>query len=236
MVNIIPNQSGYRVDFHCHTSFSRDSLTTPKALVECCLRKGLGRVVVTDHNTIDGALEAYHLDPIHVIVGEEIMTTCGELLAAFVKEKIPAGLSPRASIQLLREQEAFISVSHPFDKYRNGSWSLENLIPIFPLVDAIEGFNARCMWREANSQAKSFAGSHDMAMTAGSDAHAAFELGVATVWLQPFENADDLRKKIHQGRITARQSAWWVHLVSSYAKHHKATSRLESPGEPHNRG
>jgi predicted metal-dependent phosphoesterase TrpH len=215
-----PNPSGYRVDFHCHTSFSRDSLTTPQALVKSCLRKGLGRIAVTDHNTIAGALEAYLLDPIHVIVGEEIMTTGGELLAAFVKENVPAGLSPRAAIENLRDQGAFISVSHPFDTLRHGSWGLDDLIAILPFVDAIEAFNARCMLPDANQRAGLFAANHSLAMTAGSDAHATFELGMGSIWMDPFENADDLRKVIRHGKISSKSSGWWVHLISSYAKYH----------------
>jgi len=66
------------VEFHCHTVFSKDSLTSPRKLVETCRRRGIDRVVVTDHNTISGALAAQVIDPELVIVGEEIMTTKGE--------------------------------------------------------------------------------------------------------------------------------------------------------------
>ena len=111
------------VEFHCHTVFSKDSLTSPQKLVDTCRRKGIDRVVVTDHNTIAGARAAQKLDPERVVVGVEIMTTRGEILAAFVKDEIPARLSPQETIKRLREQNAFISVSHPFDS--NGSERME---------------------------------------------------------------------------------------------------------------
>src|SRR5512139_2701026 len=104
------------VEFHCHTVFSKDSLTPPQTLVEICRRKAIDRVVVTDHNTIEGARAAQALDMELVIVGEEIMTTQGEILAAYVTEEIPAFLSPLETIKRLKNQGAFISVSHPFDK------------------------------------------------------------------------------------------------------------------------
>ena len=85
----------YKVEFHCHTIFSKDSLTRPAALVEACRRRGIDRVIVTDHNSIAGARAAQAIDPERVIVGEEIMTTRGEMLAAFVTEEIPAGLTPK---------------------------------------------------------------------------------------------------------------------------------------------
>jgi hypothetical protein len=220
-MDAIEYKNKLRVDFHCHSSYSRDSLTKPETLVKMCLRKGLDRIVVTDHNTTQGALEAYRMDPIHVIVGEEIMTSCGEILAAYVKEDIPAGLSPRETIRILRDQGAFISVSHPFDHMRKGSWSMSDLMAILPMVDAIEGFNARIMVPDANQKAMLFAKEHGLSITAGSDAHAAFELSAASIWLEPFENADELKKNIGEGTISAKQSPWWVHIPSQYAKYHK---------------
>ncbi len=90
-----------RMEFHCHTVYSKDSLTPPLALVEACRRKGIDRVVVTDHNTIAGAKVAQALDPKRVIVGEEIMTTKGEILAAFVIDEIPPMLSPQETIRTI---------------------------------------------------------------------------------------------------------------------------------------
>ncbi len=211
-----------RVDFHCHTGASRDSLTTPEKLIAACRRRGLDRVVVTDHNTIAGALAAHALDPQRVIVGEEIMTTRGELLAAFVTEAIPKGLSPEDAIRRLRLQGAFISVSHPFDAMRNGSWRLPDLLEILPLVDAIEVFNARCMSATYNEQAADFARQHDIPGTAGSDGHAAFELGAGALVLAPFRDADGLRKGIRQGRVVGRRSPWWVHFASMVARSQKS--------------
>jgi len=84
------------------------------------------------------------------------MTTKGELLALFVSEEIPGYLSPVETIKRLKEQDAFISVSHPFDQRRNG-WSIESLIEIVPMIDAIEVFNARCGLDSMNKQAAMFA-------------------------------------------------------------------------------
>lgn len=162
-----------RVEFHCHTNASGDSLTHPQDLVRIARRRGLDRVVVTDHNTIAGARAAQALDPELIIVGEEIMTTRGEILAAFLTEEIPPGLTPKDTIGRLREQGAFISVSHPFDRWRSGGWQEPALLEILPLVDAIETFNSRCMWPGFNQRAKNFATQHDIPGTVGSDAHAA---------------------------------------------------------------
>ncbi len=207
-----------RVEFHCHSIYSKDCMTEPGRLVEASRRKGIDRLIVTDHNTIQGALAARKLDPERVIVGEEIMTTRGELLAAFVAEEVPRGLSPQEAIRCLRDQGAFISVSHPFDEMRNGHWALEDLLEIVPLVDAIEVFNARCIQAEYNQRALQFAREHGLAGTAGSDAHAAFEIGRARLLLPEFDGPDDLRRVIRSGEVVGRLSSPWVHFVSSYAR------------------
>lgn len=205
------------VEFHCHTRYSKDSLTTPEKLVKACRRKGLDRVVVTDHNTIAGARAAQKLDPELVIVGEEIKTTRGEILAAYVREEVSPGLSPRETIRILKEQGAFISVSHPFDIYRGGHWKEKDLLDILPEVDAIEVFNSRCWSPEFNRQAQEFAEQHDIPGTVGSDAHAPLELGRSVLLLEQFQGPEELREVIRGGIPKVRWSWPWVHLISRYA-------------------
>ncbi len=206
-----------RVEFHCHTNASGDSLTHPLDLVRIARRRGLDRVVVTDHNTIAGARAAHALDTDLIIVGEEIMTTRGEILAAFLTEEIPPGLTPKETIRRLREQGAFISVSHPFDRWRSGGWQELDLLEILPLVDAIETYNSRCMWPGFNQRAKNFAKQHDIPGTVGSDAHAAFELGRSILILDPFEGPDGMRSVIRNAHSQLKWSPPWFHFTSRYA-------------------
>lgn len=211
----------YTVEFHCHTITSKDSLTRPEQLVAACRSKGIDRVVVTDHNSIAGALACQALDPELVILGEEIKTTRGEILAAFMQEEIPPGLSPEETIRRLRAQGAFISVSHPFDRFRDGHWELADLEAITPLVDAIEVFNARCFDARHNQAAQQFAQDHRLLGTAGSDAHAVFEIGRATMVMPPFQDAPSFKAALPSARIQGKLSAPWVHLTSRYAVWYK---------------
>jgi len=206
-----------RVEFHSHTYASKDSLVSPEAIVKEARSKGIDRLIITDHNTIKGALQAQAIDPELVIVGEEIMTSSGELLAAFVQDEIPAGLEPLEVIRRLRQQNAFISVSHPFDHMRSGHWSVADLSAISHLVDAIEIFNARCMRSKFNLQAQVFAQDNQILGTVGSDAHATFELGRATMQLSRFSNAKELRDAVVHSSNDIHLSPAWVHLVSRYA-------------------
>ncbi len=221
-----------RTEFHCHTVYSKDSLTPPQRLVEACRRKGIDRVIVTDHNSIAGALVAQVIDPERVIVGEEIMTTRGEILAAFVKEFIPPHLSPQETIARLRAQGAFISVAHPFDEMRGGAWKLPDLEEITPLVDAIEVFNSRCVLPRFNAAAQAYAREHGLAGTVGSDAHAPFELGRSLLELEPFTDADGLRAVIRRATAIVLASPPWFHLVSRYAKYRKQINKWLDTSPP----
>ena len=213
-----------KVEFHCHTRASPDSLVKPRDLVETCRRHGIDRVVITDHNSITGAMEAKALDPQRVILGEEIVTTKGELLAAFVKEKVPGGLTPLEAIGRLRDQGAFISVSHPFDRLRSGAWESDDLLEIVPFVDAIEIFNSRCLRPSFNRMAEDFAREHDLLGTAGSDAHTLAELGRGAMILANFDDAQSLRQAMEEVRYERRRSGIAARIASRYAFFRKGIS------------
>lgn len=203
------------VEFHCHTRVSKDSLNKVPALLQTARKRGITRLVITDHNSISGAIEAQQLDPELVIIGEEIMTEKGELLAAFVKELIPPHLPVEEAIRRLRDQDAFISVSHPFDRYRG--WLLPDLLELIPMVDAIETFNARCVYAADNESARQFALQHGLSGTVGSDAHILAEVGRAVQTMPHFSNAAELRAAIRQAESKTRLSGSAVHLASSFA-------------------
>lgn len=217
--------SHLRVEFHCHTIFSKDSLSNAEDLVAECKKHSIDRLVITDHNTIEGALRVKELDPELVIVGEEIMTQEGEILAAFVQEELPKGLPAEEVIKRLREQGAYISVSHPFDIFRSGHWNLPDLSRIAPLVDAIETFNSRCYLPMFNRQARVFADDNNLSGTAGSDAHALFEVGTAAMLLPEFEDAASLRQAMKEVEFEVKLSPPWVHLYSRYAVWRKKFSQ-----------
>ncbi len=216
------------LEFHCHSIFSKDSLTTPLKLVQAARRKGIDRLVVTDHNTIRGAIEAKKIDPELVVIGEEILTTQGEILAAFVSEEIPAKLQPREAIRRLRDQGAFISVSHPFDERRG--WKEQDLLEIIPFVDAIEVFNARCFLSSYNQRAAEFAHEHHLLGTTGSDAHTVRELGRAvSVLEQDLHNAETLKAALQDAGARTRLSSPLIHATSRFAVTVKKWGWVKSP-------
>ena len=191
-----------------------DSSNHLPQLLQLAHERVIDRLAITDHNTIRGALKAKEMDPELVIIGEEIMTPKGELIAYFLTEEVPAHLSPTETVERLRKQDAFISIPHPFDLLRH-SWHMQDLLDILPMVDAIEVFNSRCLSAGINERARTFAENHDIPGTVGSDAHSLGELGLATMLLPPFLTAEDLRKVIRQGEVRTRLLSPLDHLKAS---------------------
>lgn len=208
----------WKVELHSHTHYSKDSLVRPEAFIEACRRRGINRAVVTDHNTAYAGLHMARLAPDLIIPGEEIMTPQGEILAFFVKETVPPMLSPAETIRRLRGQGAFVSVSHPFDRLRKGAWLLDDLLQIVDQVDAIEVFNARCLFPQDNARAHAFARMHGKPGTVGSDAHIPFELGRATLRIDPFDGAEGFAAALPGAAYETRLSPFWVHGMSTLAK------------------
>jgi|WetSurMetagenome_2_1015567.scaffolds.fasta_scaffold26731_2 predicted metal-dependent phosphoesterase TrpH len=207
-----------KVEFHCHTIFSHDSLVSIDDLYIAAKNKHVDRVIITDHNRIDGAIIAHAKMPDTFIVGEEVMTTEGEILAAFVKEIIPKRLTPLETIQKLRDQGSFIWIPHPFDKTRSGSWDLDELKKIAPFVDAIEVFNSRCLNNDHNGLAANLAKEYSLLEIVGSDAHSTYELGRSTLTLPDFNNAQELRQSLTNASMDIHLTPFWVHFLSTWAK------------------
>ncbi len=218
-----------KIDFHIHTRFSKDSLVTISDLLATCDREGIDKLVITDHNTLDGALEAVELAPGRFIVGEEIMTLQGELLGFFLQDVIPPGLPAQDTIDLLHAQGAFISVSHPFDRLRKGHWHLPDLLSILPGIHAIEMFNSRCLFPQYNLKAIVFAQQHHLLGTVGSDAHSIGEVGAATLSLPDFQDAASLRASLSLAQTHTRMSPFWVHFYSRYVSWYKRRSFRRKP-------
>jgi predicted metal-dependent phosphoesterase TrpH len=200
-----------RVEFHCHTAISRDSSNRLPHLLKVARQRGLDRLVITDHNTIVNAMRAKQMDPELVIVGEEVKTTQGELLAYFVTKGVPKNTPPMEAIQMLKEQNAFISIAHPFD-YRRSGWTEAELKEILPYLDAVEVFNSRCFDPVANQAALEYAEANGLPKMVGSDAHSLVELGLATMTLPFFNSAEDLRKVIRKAQMDTHIFSPLAHL------------------------
>jgi predicted metal-dependent phosphoesterase TrpH len=190
-------------------------------------------VAVTDHNTIAGALRLKEIAPEQVIIGEEIGTTHGELIAFFLSEPVPAGLAPLEAAEAVRAQGGVVGASHPLDRIRRDAMGRDVLLNLLGHLDFLEVFNARCLFPADNRAARNLAEEAELFMTGGSDAHCAWELGRGVTILPPFDSAASFLSGLSEARVQGRRTPVWIHLISSYAKiaRHLGLPRSPDPWE-----
>ncbi len=150
------------------------------------------------------------------------MTTKGEILAAFVTEEIPRGLSPQETIQRLRDQGAFISVSHPFELV--AQWGLEagRSAGNRPAGGCHRGLQCPLHRRRRTTSGRR-----------NSPGSSIFPARPARMRMRPLSwekpgwccrnsiGPDELRKVIRQGQVKGGLSPFWVHFASFYARWRK---------------
>jgi predicted metal-dependent phosphoesterase TrpH len=179
-----------RCDLHVHTRHSgrvnlpllrhvgRESYSEPLDVYWTALRRGMDLVTITDHNTIEGALEIAHLP--HFFVSEEVSCVLPEerelhLGVWDIDEKRHARIQAlrhdaEALFAYLAEQALPFCVNHPFSPL-TGARIVDDLHLAFgrvPMVEAINGM----LPRKSNEYARSAARVAGLACVGGSDAHA----------------------------------------------------------------
>lgn len=196
-----------RVDLHLHTSYSYDSLTPPHVAAHVAEQRCLDAIAVTDHNAIDGALQAAKCANIVVIIGEEVASGQGDIIGLFLKEYIPPHLGALKTAEAIKEQGGLVYVPHPLCRCVPSRVSLVTLQEILPLVDVLEGINARAPFPRDNDAAQKYATSHGIALGAGSDGHFAFEVGRAGVAMEKFTNASEFLQNLRSATLFGRRTS-----------------------------
>jgi predicted metal-dependent phosphoesterase TrpH len=169
------------IDLHCHTSASFDCLASPALVARTAATRGLTHLAITDHDTIEGALRARDAAPegLVVIVGEEVKTADGDLVALFLERAVAPHRPAAETIAEVRAQGGVVGIPHPFDKHRGSMLKDPRLEALAAQVDWVEAHNARVIGRSGNERAAAFAQERGLPGVAVSDAHSALEVGVA---------------------------------------------------------
>lgn len=208
----------FKAEFHLHTHHSLDCRTSAKTVVASCIKRGIHCLFVTDHNEIDGAIEIQKIAPFKVVPSEEITTSEGELIGYFLKEKIPAYLSPENTIKRIRLQGGLVSVPHPFDRLRHSRMHFPTLDRIIGQVDMLEVFNARNVFPSDDAKALAYAKEKNKMMIVASDAHSRWEPGTSYVELDEFSDASGLLRSLQNARLHKQRSFIVVHAITKWNK------------------
>ncbi|MGH7502361.1 MAG: PHP domain-containing protein [Longimicrobiales bacterium] len=215
----------WRVDLHTHTWHSLDSWMRPEALVAGARSAGLDRIAVTDHGTIAGALEARALDPVRIIVGQEIRCEAHtELIGLFLRERIPMGLSLEDAALRIRAQGGIVYAPHPYAYSRRAGWHAARALAV---ADLVEVFNSRAFLPVWNRSAALAASEQGLPSMASSDAHFPWELGRAHTSLAPFADAAGLLAVAMNAQpVAARTANPLIHVASVSLECTRKASRM----------
>ncbi|ADC66369.1 PHP domain protein [Ferroglobus placidus DSM 10642] len=164
-------------ELHVHSNHS-DGRDSVKKLLDRALEIGIEVISITDHDTVNGSLEAIeiveeeHL-PLKVIPGFEASTTEGHLLVYGVRNDFDKGIPFEEAVEKVRKHGGVCYVAHPFQIERKGAWRIGALRK----ADGIEGFNSKYIIGFFNFLSLTIAKKLNKPVIAGSDAHSAKALG-----------------------------------------------------------
>ena len=163
--------------FHVHTYYSIDSFLKPNILVDVLFKAKIDNVIITDHNSIRGAIEAKtyaeekYNSKFNVIIGEEVKTDIGDIIGFPIMDEIQLKDHKRV-IDEIKKQGGFVCLPHPYKSHDMLQIHDDQFINS---LDFIEVFNSRIS-KKQNQFAEEMANKFNKKKIIGSDAHIKKEL------------------------------------------------------------
>ena len=194
-----------RADLHIHTLAS-DGTAGIEAILGYVEREtDLDVIAITDHERIDAAVAARSMARdsglrAEVIVGEEVTTLGGHLLALYLDRPVKPYRSLRTTILAVHEAGGLAIPAHPLVPYPlcAQGWVLRRLLEdADPAArpDALETFNPTSLGKPWHRRVVRFADDHGLAHVGNSDAHSLADIGQGWTTF-PGRDAADLRRAI----------------------------------------
>ncbi len=166
----------FKIDLHTHSTASPDGGITGDEYEKALSTGKLDCIAITDHNRIDFAKKMADKLGDRIIVGEEIMTSSGEIIGLYLKEKIPANLTTVDTIRKIKDQGGLVYIPHPLETYRHGL-QINVLEEVIDTIDIVEIGNGRALFQSKYSQILVWANLNKLIGVASSDAHGSFGFG-----------------------------------------------------------
>jgi predicted metal-dependent phosphoesterase TrpH len=221
-------------DVHMHTHYSDGTGTVEETLEHVQRATPLDVIAITDHDTITGALRARDLMAkrdyrFELIVGEEVSTREGHMLALFIEKRIPPGLSIERSIDLVHEQGGLAIVAHPFNRIFRYSVQKSVMDRLFrqPDVhpDGVESLNGSFAGIGSSQTAMRLTRQlYGWTEVGGSDAHTPSAIGCAHTRFVG-SGAEGLREAIVRGETAPAGRFWRSREYLVIVSHHAAFGR-----------
>jgi hypothetical protein len=194
-----------RVDLHLHSNYSHDGQSSLEALIERSRACGLDRIALTDHNTVEGALELALMAPGLTIVGEEAKTREGEVIGLFITGRLSPYRSPEEVMDQIHEMGGLTYLPHPLDRNRS-HFRPERVVELAGRIDVIETYNPWCE-AAANAAASALARDLGKVTATGSDAHAVQELGRSWMEIEDYADPAEFLEQLRHARHVVTSSS-----------------------------
>lgn len=189
-----------KVDLHTHSSLSQDGNITEEAYKKTLSKNILDVVAITDHNKIDFAKALWKKLGNAIIVGEEIMTTQGEVIGLFLSSAVLPKLSPLETMRAIKKQKGLVYIPHPFEHFRRGL-TQKILKECLEYIDIIEVKNGRAFLDDQSKKAGKFAKDHNLLQGAGSDAHSLQGIGKTYTEVKNFKDSKTFLSAMRDAKI-----------------------------------
>jgi predicted metal-dependent phosphoesterase TrpH len=190
-----PDKFQVRADLHVHTTYSRDSVITPKQLVFYAKKRGLTAVAVTDHNQVEGAQKIAKETDFLIIPGTEVSSLYGHIVGLYVNTLIPRGLSADETVDRIHEAGGIAIACHPFALLKRSVGK-----HVSGKFDAVEVINASAFpFNRVTSKAHQLAERLKLPKVAGTDAHYGPVIGQAYTLIDSDANVEAIIKAIKDG-------------------------------------
>ncbi|HEY9166029.1 MAG TPA: PHP domain-containing protein [Candidatus Kryptonia bacterium] len=202
------------VVFHVHTRHSFDSLIDPGGMVDACIRNGVELLIITDHDTIDGALAAreYVHDRgfrnFEVIIGEEVSTDIGDIIGFPLNVAVPPG-DFFTVCGNIKQQGGLVCLPHP---YRSHDLFRIHERDVQDSIDFIETFNSR-LNPKFNAYAEQLRLKFGKFALAGTDAHIKSDLCRV-----PFKLDDQMKMQMVRKGLTPKRNLRMSQGIGSWRK------------------
>ncbi len=194
-----------RVDLHLHSNYSHDGQSSLQELIDRSRECGLNRIALTDHNTVEGALELARVAPEMTIVGEEVKTREGEVIGLFITGRVAPYLMPEEVMDLIHEMGGLTYLPHPLDR-RRANFRPERVVQLAGRIDIIETYNPWCE-AGANAAAARLAVDLGKVTATGSDAHGIQELGRSWMEIEQYKDPAGFLEKLRDARHVVTASS-----------------------------
>jgi predicted metal-dependent phosphoesterase TrpH len=225
-----------RADLHLHSLYSDGTASVAQILGHVERATDLDVVAITDHERIDGALRAAELHRagdygFDLVVGEEITTRRGHVLALFITERIPALRPLEETLERIHAQGGLAIAAHPMAPIplsvgRRSLQRVRDHANEAVAFDALELFNPSTAGRTRHAARMDLnARELNLPGVGNSDAHVLE--GIGTGWTSfPGHTALDYRAAVASGEVSAEGSHWSsAHNVDVYRRQLRAKLR-----------